>query len=293
MPLSTDRACPLCGHHGHSPLPAFDTHHLVRCKACGGVHTSWLPSHEELTDFYAAYPAITSVSPITIPRYHELLDAFEPFRTNGRLIDVGCGGGLFLEQAAKRGGEVHGTEFGQLAVETCRSRGIDIIEGPLDPANYDPGSFDVVCSFEVIEHVTDPRTELRNLATLLRPGGVLYMTTPNFNCLARRLGPSSWNVACYPEHLTYFTPASLHRMMVGEGLRKKRLVTTGFSLARWLAGRQQDPGKKAAAKQSQEELRTALETRPLLRVAKRVANGFLNTSRLGDSLKATYVKSAS
>ena len=66
--------------------------------------------------------------------------------------------------------------------------------GVLDPTKYEPESFDIVCSFEVIEHINNPREELSNFNKLLRPGGLVYCTTPNFNAVERYQLGSDWNV---------------------------------------------------------------------------------------------------
>ncbi len=192
------------------------------------VHTGIEPTPEELNVYYTNYPAITELTAVTRKRYLELLDRFEPFRKTNKLIDVGCGSGLFLEVAAERGWEVHGTEYGDRTIAACRARGIDIREGVLDPNEYPAGSFDVVCSFEVMEHLVQPSEEVARMALILRKGGLLYATTPNFNCLARRIKPSDWNVASYPEHISYFTPRTFNRMFRDKGFRRSWLVTTGF-----------------------------------------------------------------
>lgn len=290
MPISTQRPCPHCGGTANRPLKPFRKHHLVRCTACHFVFTAWWPSLEELSAYYGSYPAITEVSPVTLTRYQELLDHFAPYRRTGQLIDVGCGAGLFLQQAAQRGWSVHGTEFGQQCVEECRKRQVAIIEGPLDTANYEEGSFDVVCSFEVIEHLTDPAAELDRFHRLLRPGGLLYVTTPNFDCLSRRMAPSDWRVANYPEHLMYFTSGSMDRMMRAHGFRKRWSSTTGFSFHRWMVRKKVGFEGRAEALAAQENIRNALETRLVLRLAKHLLNGTLNALRLGESLKAAYVK---
>ena len=247
---------------------------------------------EELLAFYSRYTMIEDISPVTLVRYEEVLDSFEPFRKTGRILETGCGAGVFMHRAALRGWAVHGTEIGDHALAAATGRGIKMAEGPLNPANYPPDHFDVVCSIEVIEHLTHPRSELSNVMQVLRPGGLFYVTTPNFNCLARRLSPGDWNVASYPEHLTYFTPGTLHRMLGDEGLEKRALTTTGFSVYRWQVRQDRSAVNKSAAHRKEESIRSALENKPHLRLLKRVTNAVLNLCRLGDSMKAYYVKPA-
>ena len=262
----------------------------MRCADCGLVFTALQPSDEELRAFYSRYLMVEDISPVTIARYEEVLDGFEPFRKSGRILETGCGSGAFMERAAARGWSTHGTEISAHAIAAAEKRGVRMTQAPLDPANYPPGHFDVVCSIEVIEHLVDPRGEMRNVLTVLRPGGLFYVTTPNFNCLARRVSPADWNVANYPEHLTYFTPRSLDRLLSSEGLRKLRLTTTGFSFYRWQLRRDRSPENNSAAMRKEESIRTAMEHKPLLRFVKRLSNAVLDLLKLGDSMKASYVK---
>lgn len=254
------------------------------------VFTSWEPSIQELEAYYEHYPAVEDISDVTLRRYDELLDHLERYRDTGRIIDVGCGSGLFVQRAIQRGWEAQGTEYPGPALNLCHARNIPVIEGPFEPSNYPAGHFDVVCSFEVIEHVIDPRNEIARMQKVLRPGGAFYVTTPNFNCLARRLQPGTWNIANYPEHLAYFTPGTLHKLLEQNGLRKSWLITTGFSIYRWKLRYENSVANKHAAMRTQESVRTALENNVLLRLLKQFTNKVLDLFKLGDSMKALYVR---
>ena len=286
----TIRPCPQCGSDKKVPYTPLKAHYLVACGSCGLVFTALEPSTEDLVAFYSRYLMVEDISPVTLVRYEEVLDTFEPYRKTGRILETGCGSGIFMQRAALRGWAVHGTEIGAHALTAAQARGVNMIEGPLDPSNYPPDHFDIVCSIEVIEHLRTPRAELHNVMNVLRPGGLFYVTTPNFNCLARRVSPADWNVASYPEHLCYFTPRTLDRMLTAEGFKKRALTTTGFSFYRWQVRHDRSPVNKSAAQRKEESIRSALENKSYLRLTKRLANGLLNLFRLGDSMKAYYVK---
>lgn len=248
------------------------------------------PTAEELAAYYAGYPVHAGVSPITLKRYDALLDAFEPYRRTNKLIDVGCGAGTFLERAAARGWEVHGTEFGRIPIETCRAKGIAVEEGALDPDRYAPGSFDVVTSFEVIEHVMDPGDELRRMHQVLRPGGLLYLTTPNYRCVGHWMAGADWSVVNYPEHLSLFTPRTMKRLLRQRNFAPMRIRTTGIDLMRIRYRKDQGCTGRRPIADSQEDLRKRMEGSAWLRLAKRAVDSTLSLLGIGDHLKAWAVK---
>ncbi len=245
------------------------------------------PAQEELADTYANYPVIPDLSPLTRQRYVELLQRLEPYRRMGRLLDAGSGSGYFLDTAMAHGWEAHGTEYDAGTVAACRQRGIHMEQGLLDPRNYTPRSFDVITSFEVMEHLLDPGRELASFVTLLRPGGVLYLTTPNFNSVVRHFTKGQWNIINYPEHLNYFTPRTLSRLLKDRSLQVCHVRTTGVSFMRLRnsiragggAEKNHEPGN------SDQILRNRIEGNRLLRLAKAGVNGLLTLSGSGDTIK--------
>ncbi|MDQ3100359.1 MAG: class I SAM-dependent methyltransferase, partial [Bacteroidota bacterium] len=268
----------------------FHEHHVGHCTSCGMTYALVESTVAELEIHYGNYPVRKVLSPVTALRYDELLERFEQYRNGSKILDVGCGAGMFLERAASKGWDVHGTEYGASSVTASLSRGIPVIEGPLDPRNYKTASFDVICSFEVIEHLTHPSQELDVMISLLRPGGLLYITTPNFNCLDRRISKGKWSVVNYPEHLNYFTPSTLNSLIQDKGMRNLWLKTTGMSISRLMAGRTEDASVKANARKTEEDLRNDMETKLHMKIAKKMSNWILNFFKLGDSMKAAYVK---
>ncbi|MCK5684674.1 class I SAM-dependent methyltransferase, partial [bacterium] len=91
----------------------------------------------------------------TISSYNLLLDYFDDFKQTGNLLDVGCGQGDFLNEARKRGWNIYGIEYSAAAISLCRDRDIAVHQGILTPELYDGIQFDIVTSFEVIEHINN------------------------------------------------------------------------------------------------------------------------------------------
>ncbi len=288
--------CIICNNNELISLSKFDAGDLVRCASCGMVFSSLTPSQSILATHYQGYGMFSQISETTIKRYNQILDRFEKYRLNNNILDVGCGEGFFLEQAKKRGWTVYGTEYAHQYIEVCKKKGALMHEGVLDLKNYTTGSFDIITSFEVIEHLSHPMQELHNFNLLLRKNGLLYLTTPNFNSFSRKVQGKNWSVISYPDHLSYFTPATINTALNLSGFKKLEIITTGISIART----QQALFKKRTLIQENPEPKQnmpvdaiwqeRIEGNVLLKIAKGIINRLLSLSNSGDGIKALYTK---
>lgn len=223
-------------------LPAFA---VVRCHDCDVLFTTLSPDRAELEAMYdegyyrarRAYYFENAVlrserSPDeNIRAFGSLLDRLEGRCRDGRLLDVGCGIGIFLSLARTRGWEVRGVELSPFAAREARERlGLPVVTGTLREAAYPDASFDVITLLDVFEHVPDPRAELRELFRVLRPSGILLLDTPNANALLRRVADRIYRWSggglAYPVrklyhqfHLFYYSEPVLRRVLGEAGFR--------------------------------------------------------------------------
>lgn len=137
----------------------------------------------------------------------------------GRLLDVGCGNGMFLARMAELGWQGVGLETDGRAAEFARSRfGLEVVEGTLEQAGFPDGAFDAVVLSHVIEHVYDPVATLAECGRVLRPGGKLVVLTPNTRSLGHRIFRSAWRGLEPPRHLHIFDRRTLREAATRAGL---------------------------------------------------------------------------
>jgi SAM-dependent methyltransferase len=140
-----------------------------------------------------------------------------------RWLDVGCGNGSYLAQLRDRFGlHVSGVDFAPAAVAAARRLNVDVHEGTVH--TLPSSSFDVISMWWVLEHVSDPHGEIDRVAELLKPGGTLLVSVPNVASASARLFGARWYHLDPPRHLTLWTPATLHRLLVAHGLRRIRVA---------------------------------------------------------------------
>jgi SAM-dependent methyltransferase len=213
---------------------------LYRCRACGTVQQPSLPSGEELYELYRdmrddAYLEEEQGRRRTARR---LLDLIAKSVSRGRLLDVGCGHGLLLDEARKRGYDVKGLDLSRAAAAHAREAyGLEVAETTLHDPTLDGERYDVIVLADVIEHLDDPLRALDRCAELLAPGGALLLVTPDPASRTARLVGSRW-WGYLPAHLCLFPLSTLRGLVADRGLEpvaQTNLVRT-FSLRYWLSG---------------------------------------------------------
>jgi len=152
------------------------------------------------------------------------------------LLDVGCGCGFFLRAAQRDGWDGWGLEVSQYASGYAREKlGLPVITGTVEACSLAGllPRFDAVTLWDVLEHLPDPAEALRLLADELAPGGVLAFSTTDIGTLAARLSGPRWHLLNLPEHLWFFSTASLERLVRGAGLRtiRRRYEVCWYPLA--------------------------------------------------------------
>jgi 2-polyprenyl-3-methyl-5-hydroxy-6-metoxy-1,4-benzoquinol methylase len=296
MDRKEHEACLLSGSKDLFRLKGYEEANLVKSKPLGFIFSKSIPTKEQLVKHYDRYSRQDYLSPVTIKRFDELLAVFEKYRKNNRILDVGCGVGYFLQHAITKGWEVYGTEFTDAAIESCSSKGINMKQGTISTDWYEKDSFDIITSFEVIEHINNPLDEVKNFYQLLRKGGLLYFTTPNFNCFERFWLKSAYSVICYPEHLCYYTPKTIDFLMKQVGLKKVSLTTSGISISR-LSNSYNNQAETVienkelvSSTTKDERLRVWTENFYVGNIIKILVNGMLNTFGIGNTIKGVYMK---
>jgi SAM-dependent methyltransferase len=145
-----------------------------------------------------------------------------------RLLDVGCGTGVYLEAMAKRGWSVHGVEPDAVAaaraVERLQPPPGRIVVGRIEDSDFPREEFDLVTMAHVLEHLHEPRKVLESIHQLLRPGGLVRLWLPNFESIERRIFGKSWFGLDVPRHLYHFDPQTITALLKVSGFRIERLV---------------------------------------------------------------------
>ena len=246
--------CPLCG-----PAPGvevrfdFPPFQVVACRGCRLSFLSPRLSEDEMLKLYQSeayfssgvpgqgYDEYLGVRANWHRTFRGRLQRIQRYRPTGRVLDVGCGPGYFMEVAAGLGYDVWGVDASAYAITLAQgSLAGRVRQATLETAGFEPESFDVITAFDTFEHIYDPLRFLDTARGLLKPRGLLAMTTPNARSWLARLSGRRWVSFKIPEHVFYWSPGPLARALAGryaiqEVTSAGQVATLGF-VARRLLG---------------------------------------------------------
>ena len=220
--------CYLCGSNSYQELLIKNNYHIVKCNRCGLVFVNPQPT-SELTDkiynenYFAGgnqfgYQGINYLS-----KENEKWFKFVPTKAlnkiekivsqKGRLLDIGCAVGYALEVARDKGWEIYGVEISRYASKIAEKKlGITIVpklEETIFPSRY----FDVITTFEILEHIHNPDQFIATISKLLNKDGILCISTPNLDHANTLKNFKDWPYLTPPEHLFYFNKETISKLL--------------------------------------------------------------------------------
>jgi SAM-dependent methyltransferase len=243
--------CALCGpgpqQRRRHEFPPFA---VVSCERCGLVFLSPRPSEAAALALYQdpgyyesdtaghGYDEYLDVRSNWVRTFERRLRQIRRHQPAGRVLDVGCGPGFFLDAAVAMGYDARGLDPSAHAVALARVRhGDRVMLGVLESAALPPASFDLIAASDAFEHVYAPLRFLAAAHRLLKPDGLLVITTPDASSLLARLSGRRWVSFKIPEHVYYWSSTTIRLALspafdVLEISSAGQYATMGFLLRR-------------------------------------------------------------
>lgn len=277
-------SCPLCGNDAKFQFTKLKEQYF-RC-GCGFVFISPRPSEAELREVYLKqgdeyWTTERMVSFAFSPtKSRREIKFVQRFVSGGTLLDIGCSTGSFVKAAREAGFDAEGVDISAPAVRLGQKLGLPL--HVLDTLAEQLGkTYDVVTMWATVEHLSDPRTHLNRARGMLKAGGLLFVSVPNYAGISQKL-LSKWDRYVGNGHLNYFVPRVLRQALEAEGLRFKGSTTYGFNpfvILKDLMNRGKQQEVNAVLADQESILR--LKQSPLLH-GQRLMERFLNVFSAGD-----------
>lgn len=237
-----ERPCEACGALELARAYAVRGHEVVRCRRCGLLFVADPPPPAALASLYgeqffgAGRKFAGDGGGGARRNARRRLAAIR--RPPGTLLDVGCATGDFLLEARDAGWRAAGVEWSLAAAGVAERRGLEVHASSFLETAFGEASFDVVTMWDYIEHVPDPARHLERARRLLRPGGLLVLSTGDTASFFARLCGRRWHLMIPPKHLYFFDRTNVRLLLeradfAVESVRwPGKLVNLGFLAAK-------------------------------------------------------------
>ena len=209
--------CNICDSSQTKKLISKNDYNVFECINCGLAFT--YPQPESLADQYdeSYFSLYKRRRKFRLKRANTRLKTIELLQKPGKVLDIGCSLGYFLEAAKDRGWEVSGIEISGYASSEAKKAGFDVIGGVLESDTYNDQSFDCVTMWDVLEHVPDPTSHMLNVNKVLKPGGLVVIGTPDLSHVMFKIKKENWRHLKPWEHIYYFRDSSIKRLFEKTG----------------------------------------------------------------------------
>ncbi len=224
--------CPIC----NSPQAdiAYASQDIYFCRSCKTAFVAPQPTLDELQEYYTS-----ELDPSYLHKYREIgekkAEIFFGYSARkfekGRVLDIGCGNGYFLNFFKSKGWDCSGVEYSHSATNYCRNEfDLDVLQGDFMTTTL-AGPYDCVSAQHVLEHMNSPYEFIQRIREILTPQGILLLAVPNYNSLLRRMVGSNWVCLAEKTHLFHYTINSLKTLLGNSGFRAVNVLTMQIDMA--------------------------------------------------------------
>ena len=226
--------CLICKAETKTTGREIEKMNLLQCPSCLSEFLYPQPNDEKLRELYSGKyynswgSKTTMESTIRMKKLtgYRYLDRIAEYAGSGKILDIGCAMGFFLDAARERGFEPYGVEFSTYSAEIARKKfGNDVIfHGTLEQSDFNEDTFDVITMFDLLEHVRNPLNTLKIASRLLKRNGIIMITTPDLSRFLRLLMGKKW-LHYKAEHLYYFHRNGILKLFVKAGFKIENIET--------------------------------------------------------------------
>ena len=238
--------CNLCNSDSTERVMSIDGYNIVKCKECGLVYVNPRLKEKNLHAIYkkgyfknSAFNVVKSTfygygkyleeEEYIKATFNERLKIINKYSKKGRLLDIGCALGFFLEIARDDGWDVQGLEIIDYAYKYAINKlNLPVMNKTLEEAKFKSNSFDVVTLFDVIEHLPNPNSTIKEARRILKQNGLIAITTPNIGSIPAKLLGRNWEeVKRVREHIYYFSESTLKRILESNNFKILKTESAG------------------------------------------------------------------
>lgn len=222
--------CDLCGANETELVYTVSGMNIVKCLKCGLVYTNPRLDKEERKNNYSEdyFQSVLPNQEIAYDDAKVRLREIRGLKTSGKILEIGCATGEFLDLARKYGWETYGIEISDWASDYARVKlGLNVVTGELENASFPDNFFDVIVMYHVLEHTSSPNELIQKVVHLLKPGGLLVIAVPDITSSNAKRVKESWIALMPKTHLYHFSQDTLTRLLTECNIKVIKVIKEG------------------------------------------------------------------
>jgi SAM-dependent methyltransferase len=227
--------CEVCAGTTHRPLFVRDGYEFLRCSGCGHVFLDLALGDADLARLYAtaffrggAYSDYVRDKAVMQRNFRRFVAVLRGYGNGGRLFEIGAAYGFFLE-LARRHWRVEGVDIvGEAAAYARTALGLDVAAGDFLELPLVEAAYDVVAMWDTIEHLRHPARYVAKIGRILKPGGIVALTTGDVGSVMARVRGRRWRLYHPPFHIHYFSRQTIADLLSRHGLAVVSIKAVGF-----------------------------------------------------------------
>lgn len=235
------RFCPNCNYQSYKKVLKEDHFEIVKCLKCGLIYLYNPPDEKELYEKY--YDIGFKLQDYSVDSKFEYLAEiylinrqrlkfFKENGFNGKILDIGCGSGLFLKTLSESYNDIEGVDVSHKALDFARKEFFLNVSGKsIEKLSEERKRYNIITLLHVVEHFINPVHELKKILGLLDDRGFCFIEVPNFYSIKFRLSGYKWKGGNHPlYHRSFFTAKSLEDTLRRSGFKKYKRVRLSYKL---------------------------------------------------------------
>lgn len=234
--------CPFCKNLKSKVIFKNRKYTLVSCAVCFLAYLAPMPTPTQIRKIYqqdyfknnkdlaGGYGDYQQMEKVLAKESKRKIKFIKKYTDKNKLLDIGCGLGTFLKIAKSTGFNIAGNDISSYAQRVVKNElKVPFYPGEVFKASLPKESFDIVTAWDVFEHIPQVNETFQSVAKTLRPGGFLFLTTPNIKSWdSKVLGKYWYGYKKIPEHLIFFSPESIKKLLKANGFNVIAVKTWGF-----------------------------------------------------------------
>lgn len=218
--LAMSAQCLVCSATVETKIAKLDNYSILKCPDCSLRFLDPMPSEEGLAEFYASHENFNHYAKVAERKLKSgaaKIKRLMKYAPSGNFIDIGCSTGANVEAARRLGFAASGIDLCRESIEFARE---NFSQCDFQVATVDvvDAKYDLVFCTEVLEHVTKPHEFVESISKIMKPGAVLYMTTPDAGHFRVPRDFAKWKHVHAPDHLAYYQLSTIKRLLSEHGI---------------------------------------------------------------------------